>query len=253
MLLRLKKYKWAPIYFLILVTVFLFFLIATVPANVVAQRFLPNNIVLHDVFGSAWKGSVREVQIQEHRLQNITWDLNVLPLFIGKVSYDLTLPYGVLTVAARGRNLEITNTKLEVLIEDFIEDYHLPVSGLFGVLKVNLIFLELDNLKVSAAEGSIEIEDFGHPMLSEKAVGNYILSFSTTDEGIINTKLIGTGDINASGEAFLYADHRYQIDGLIAPVQRIENDIASTLALFSRKNNQGHYVFKASGTVPAFK
>ncbi|MBL4761934.1 MAG: type II secretion system protein N [Gammaproteobacteria bacterium] len=234
------------------VVVYSFFLLATLPAKMLAERFLPQDITVQNWYGSVWNGSASDVDIQGYPLKNVAWNFNIFPLLLGKVSYDITLPYGVLTIHVRGQTLEIKNAKLDVAIDQLIEDYHLPVTDLFGLLKINLSYLAINDLVLSDAEGVIEIKDAGYAGISESAMGTYKVNVSTHNNEII-ARLSGSGKVKINGEMTLYPNQKFQIKGVIKTDKSIENNMASTLLLFSKKNNQGDYVFKTSGNIPAFQ
>lgn len=75
------------------IVLFLFFLVATTPANLVASALksqLPG-IQLSGLSGSVWEGSLDEVQVRRQNLRNVGWSINFLSLLTGKLGVDMTL------------------------------------------------------------------------------------------------------------------------------------------------------------------
>lgn len=248
----LKNFKWTSICVLITAVIYLFFLLATLPAKIVAEHFLPQSVAVQDVYGSVWNGHASDVSIQGYQLKNVAWDFNIFPLLLGKASYDIKLPYGVFTINVRGQNLEIKNAELTIIVDQFIKDHQLPVADLFGLLTINLSYLAFNELILSEAEGIIEIKDAGYTSISERALGTYKIDVNTKNHKII-AHLSGSGKIKVNADMSIDPNQKFQIKAVITPDKSIEDSLASSLLLFSSKNNQGDYVFKTSGNIPAFQ
>ena len=79
-------------YILIIVALYLFFLITSLPAKVVLLAMdLPDNISLTSISGTIWSGKARKLKVSGIDLGTVNWKLHPLNLIIGELSADVAI------------------------------------------------------------------------------------------------------------------------------------------------------------------
>ena len=70
---------------------FALFALVTLPAATVLSFFHPPGVTLSGVSGTIWKGRAQAVRSGNLHVGSVEWDLNILPLFTGKLGADVKI------------------------------------------------------------------------------------------------------------------------------------------------------------------
>ena len=94
------NFPWPPISFnkknikitLSVIAVYLFFLISSLPANILLSNLnLPKNISINSVSGTVWSGKIGQLQVSSINVGKVSWDLRPLYLLVGELSADIAV------------------------------------------------------------------------------------------------------------------------------------------------------------------
>src|SRR5215212_9068320 len=70
---------------------FALFALVTLPAATLLSLFHPPGVALSGVSGTIWKGRAQAVRSGNLHVGSVEWDLNILPLFTGKLGADVKI------------------------------------------------------------------------------------------------------------------------------------------------------------------
>ena len=144
---------------------FLVVIVATFPARVASQWFVPEQVRLGGVSGSIWSGQANEVAIGPEYFSNLSWDLKPLRLFTGSLALDAELttlagPVAMSVAVGLGGDLDntvvldadrvINPTGLR-FADEFVRHKALDLIGDLALLGVEL-------------EGAVCVERGGHAL-----------------------------------------------------------------------------------------
>lgn len=77
---------------LMIITLYLLFLIARLPATVVLSMInFPSSLTLTSISGTAWSGSIKNIRYAGLNVGSIKWSLHPLNLIIGELSADIAI------------------------------------------------------------------------------------------------------------------------------------------------------------------
>lgn len=240
------------------VACFMVFVIASVPAKVIASLIPGDFVQIGGASGTLWSGEARLLQVSGVQLTETKWTLHPMQLPLGRLAFelethtsggfvrcDITLGItGVVTV----RNLDAAGplAPLAGLMK-------LPQSG--GDISLQIDVLTIKNEWPSSLVGSIRIENLPLNLIGVAAgpIGTYEVRFDS-DPVPEDGRIVGAlqdlgGPLELGGSVFLDPPRNYELSATIRAGAGAPTDLARGLALLGPADANGYHQFMMSGSM----
>ncbi|HEX2586497.1 MAG TPA: type II secretion system protein N, partial [Steroidobacteraceae bacterium] len=199
------------------------FVIATAPASLIF-KFARSQIQAGAVSGTVWHGKATTLQAGIINLGDAEWNLNVLPLFIGRLGADIKLvqpkgfAQGHVNVSMGGK-INLKNVSASLPFDSILGSGGLP-GGWTGTAQIKLDELALVKNWPSAIKGTVDAIDVTGPANAPANLGNYRITFpsaeSSTSSLVGDLRDLEGAAISVSGKLILNSDRGYQLDTMVA-------------------------------------
>jgi len=235
---------------------YLVFMIATAPASLLF-KFAHNHVQAGAVTGTVWHGKATTLQAGILNLGDAEWNLNVLPLFIGRIGADIKLvqpkgfAQGHVNVSFGGK-IKLKNVSASLPFDSILGSGGLP-GGWTGTAQIKLDELALTNNWPSSAKGTVDAMSVTGPANAPTDLGNYRITFPAPESTA--TSLVGDlqdldgAAISVSGKLILGSDHSYQLNSMIATRPNTPESITQGIQYLGEADAQGRRPFSVSGTM----
>jgi hypothetical protein len=162
-------------------------LVIMLPARLAVHWFVPSEVAISGIQGSAWSGSASEASVAGIYLRDVQWEFAPLRLFSGALSYEVSatpvsgfvetnLSIGI------GGSVSLNDVSASLPLELFAGAAGirgLQGSGSFQFERVQIV----DGLAV-VADGTIQIANLMVPVIGNVSLGGYKAEFFTQNNGI---------------------------------------------------------------------
>jgi len=194
-----------------------------VPVQLIINNI--NNIDIAGVEGTIWNGSSKLVNINDTRLHNLRWHINLYSLFLFRV--DATI-IGNSNSGTFRSNLSIRNNK--IYLNDTLADFslsefyrYLPISQVNGSISARLSQIEINNSSMPIISGELFINNLNAPLIytttnNERVeLGDYkVIFFNDGNESIrASITNLENNPIQVQGTLNISQNKSYEISGLI--------------------------------------
>jgi general secretion pathway protein N len=234
---------------------YLVFAIWTLPASVLI-RFLPADIHLDGVHGSAWRGTASVVQVDSTMLGEARWTLHPLALFLAQLKADVNVKrsdgFAQGLIAASAKQIKLTDVAGSMPLTA-LPPQVVP-GGWTGTLNLRISSAEIANGWPTSLTGSVEVLQLTGPARSPTNLGSYKVTFPAPNAPANASTLVGAiadvgGPLQIAGTLQLKSDRSYVIDGMIAPRPDAPRDVQAALQFLGAADAQGRRPFSLSGTL----
>lgn len=240
------------------VAAYLVFLLHALPAGILTRYILPrldksHSVRLEGVHGSLWQGTAVDANVANFDLGKLDWNLRSWGLLLGKLKLHLIFGQDNVqgnayvsvgmggTVNASDVNLQLPAAKLMPMF------YGYPVS-ISGMLKGNLVKVELERGRVINAQGRIVWQNAAIRAPQNIEMGDYLITLEPVNSGSkIVIKDQGRGPIQANFTVFVDGNGQYRLKGWLKSRDPNQQAISETLRMFGRPDSAGHYWINFNG------
>lgn len=246
----INRFTWALLLYLI-------FLIATLPANlVVTQDKIGNQAKLGNVSGSIWSGKIDAVLVNNILIKDVKWQFNFLQLLTAKAGVDLEFgskrkilePQGTGQVAYGFSGILISDWQLSFPSELITQNIRLPIkASASGLVKLTVAEAQLGQPVCSVLSGEINwLNASVNAMKSQIDYGDIKAALSC-DKGALVAKVSGNQDVlDLTATAKYQGGNKYSLIGQVAAGDKADAVLVNTLSLLGNKNSQGKYLINLS-------
>ncbi|HEX2239504.1 MAG TPA: type II secretion system protein N [Gammaproteobacteria bacterium] len=235
------------------VVAFVVSLIITVPAQLAGPYLLPAHVHAAGLEGTVWQGKANRLQVWGFDLGAVSWDLQPLALFLGRLQSEVSIDrpdlQGQGTIAVglgtfRFVNMHMTG-QAEVLAPLLIA-YGVSIDG---SLEANIQTVEVTDRGPQAADGAIMWREARLVRPVALALGDVNVTVRQDgDKAVADLK--NTGDtLHLAGGARLQPDWKYDARLRIEPTDTTPKDVRNTLALLGRPDPNGAITLSQQGTL----
>lgn len=236
--------------------IYLLALLAALPAQLFVG-LLPAQLQLGAVSGSLWQGQIKRLQWQQVRLEKLDFELQLLALLRGRISYALSSPLagdnlvrGTFWLSPLGYGAEAATLQLPAnVVSPFLR---LPIPlAVDGLLRADIKQLTsgspwCDQLTAELHWHNAAVRS---RMLPEPlALGPYRAQLSCA-QGAIKAKLSDEGALGLSGDVQLGAERRYKLALRAEPTPALPAPVRSGLDFVAKPDGNG-YLIDAEGKLP---
>lgn len=241
------------------VVTYLLFLLMLFPAATAWSWFAPKGVPLQlqGISGSIWQGKAAQSLWNRQPLGSLSWDLQLLPLFLGSLGVDFSLQtaQGVLEGDA-----DIGLGSGVIQLSDFTGQ--LPVSELMRFVPpmpipvaVNgTVTLDIQQLELNPASNTVHatgrINWHSAEVLSPQAfkMGNLQADISTDEKGVLAAQLKDLGGPLQLDALFtLNADRSYALSGSVAAAREAEASLTQALGWLGKVDGSGKHRLNLNG------
>lgn len=229
---------------------FVIVLVATFPARVAYTLFAPTELQLSGIAGSIWSGTAVEGLAGGAYVRNIVWKLEPASLLSGDLGFTLSCnpmsgtinadlavsPNGTLIFSRLNGNLPLD------LVHPALQQ-----SGVRGDINLEFDQLVIRNGVPVSAEGVVTINDLFAPDLSNSRIGDFSVTFQSTDGSIRGDIADLNGVLDVSGLITLNPDRIFTVVGLVAPTPQTPSSIINQLRFLGSANERGQHDFRFEG------
>lgn len=237
---------------------YLIFLLVTLPATVVLTFVtLPNQLSLTQVTGTIWKGHIQQVEYNRQTLEELDWEIELLPLLTGALEVDLRFGDGVDTLQGQGTvGVSFSGVYVHDVTASASSEWILAASNMpLPISTTGRVKLDIDEFEPGAPwcntlTGQVNWSNAG----IESLLGNIDLNkpsakLSCTDGELIAKIKQSSSQLKLSGTAKLQAMGKYTFDGVLVPTAELPESVRSNLRYIGRPNNNGEYQLHYSGRI----
>ena len=235
---------------------YLLILIITIPAKTVTGLFDTNTAVnLQGVNGTLWNGKARLISVNNTQLEKTTWSFNLLKLFIGKLSVDIHATYlGHVVRAELGSSFLgryfVNDLQTRIPAEKVAKLINIPLAQLDGSISLDIQHAQWKQGELPLASGEITWTNATITVADTVSLGNINILLSESEQQLLFAEIKNQGgEIKITGSAELVPEAEYSVDITLSPAAGTNNNIKQSLGLFAKKQANGEYVFKQSGSL----
>ncbi len=232
-------------------------LIATIPASFVTGMINDNNIAtIRGVNGSIWSGEAYSILINNNlELKHSQWSFSLWKTLGGKISVDINTQYRDNNLSAEiGSsflgNYFINNLIAEIPAQEAAELANIPLVQLSGLISFNIDHAQWKQGELPLAIGVINWRNAEVTVADTASLGNVSITLRESDQQLLNADIKNQGgDILINGIAELVLEADYAVNIKLSPTASASDNIKQSLGLFAKKQNNGTYLLKYSGSL----
>ena len=234
------------------IVLYLFFLIVSIPANVLLSKLnIPKNVIINSVSGTVWSGNIGHLQVSSINVGRVSWDLSPLNLLIGELSADIAIINdeqfinSKVNVSSSGK-IELEETRFSINLSTLAPlTYGMPftysgkASGYFPVS----IFLKNNFVGIN---GKLSLANIKMISPQQQTFGDFIVDFRAEKEGATSGKIKDMGGaLDISGLLNLNKKGQFSISAKLA-VRESDAELEQILSFLGKKDARGRVELNSS-------
>lgn len=232
-------------YIVIAITLYLFFLIYTLPASFALSFVqLPKNIVLSSVSGTAWSGQARQVKYSSVNLGLLKWKIHPLHMLIGKFAADISLTNGEqylhseISLGLSGA-VELEETRFFIDISTLQPlTYGMPFSYA-GYAKGDFPVSYIHKNHYLQLTGQLDLNDLKLTSPQQQLFGDIHVDFSATKDGGSSADITDAGGpLRISGKLNMDKNAMLHLSAKLS-ARETGSSLDQLLSLFGKKDQSG--------------
>lgn len=243
---------------------YVMFMVALMPANFIykraADRFLaqPPNIRLQGVEGQIWQGQAQRLEVAGQHFQEVSWDLHLLPLLLGRGELGVrfhdpeTSGMAVMSTSLLGQSHSFRDVKAELPLSRLAGWLKLPFDNVNGMLRLDLSALELVQKQWTQAEGRIDVLNASMAGRIPLELGDVHISVKTEKNTIVAILKDGGGGLQLDGVFKMTPSGEYQFNGTLATRANASDSLKNALVMLGTPGIDGRVQVNNAGRWPAF-
>jgi hypothetical protein len=244
-------------YILIAVASYFLFLIATIPAKPITALINNNTQVnIQGVNGTVWDGNAYLISINTNLvLKDTHWSLSLWRLFIGQLAADINSHYLNNTLETQAGisllgNYFVNDLKAQVAAKDVVQLADIPLVQLSGTFNVDIENAQWSKGELPQASGVIHWSNARVTVADAVSLGNVNILLGESEQDSLLADIDNKGgDISIAGTAQLVPEANYTVDITLSPTASANANIGQSLGMFAKKQNNGSYILKNSGSL----
>ena len=234
------------------IVLYLFFLITSIPANVLLSNLnLPKNVIINSASGTVWSGNIGQLQVSSINVGKVSWNLNPFNLLIGELSADIAILNdkqfinSKINISSSGK-IELEETRFSVNLSTLAPlTYGMPfaysgnASGYFPVS----FFLKNSFVGIN---GKLSLANIKMISPQEQVFGDFVVDFRAEKEGATSGKIKDMGGrLDISGLLDLNKEGLFNISAKLA-VREPDVALEQMLSFLGAKDDSGRVQLNSS-------
>ena len=249
--------KQAIRYSLLGLLAYLAFTIMQFPASTflnLVSRQVPD-LTVREARGSALRGSADEVWLGNVHFSSVTWRLQPLALFTGRLAYQMSVDEpilklnGVASIGFSGQ-LEIEDLNGQFPLGRVLASRERNNVPLAGEVEVKLDELRLrPNGSPQSAQGIVRLNNARSLTDPPIGLGNFIGEIDTGENGIVATVTDDQSPLELSATLTLTPDGSYRFTGQAAVRDKNNQQLRQALEVFGAPRGDGRWQIDLDGAL----
>ncbi len=235
------------------------FVVSMFPAQAAYRWFAPDEVRMSGVAGTLWSGRAALASAAGLPLRDLRWQLDALPLLIGRahVRVQTRLAEGIAEARVRASPGGVVLRDVRLVTSLAALAPVVPIGDARGRVDVRLDRLELTDGRPTAAVGQADIAGLTVPTFvpggrgEAVGLGDYALVFEDTNgAGVLARFSDKSGPLAVDGTLKLDPDGRYVLEVRAAPRPGAPNELIQALELLGGPPGpDGKRPFELSGSL----
>ena len=236
-------------YVLIVIVLYLFFLISSLPATVVLSFVaMPKNIELNAVSGTIWDGKIDSINVSGINLGTAKWELHPLNLILGEISADVSIInkkeyINTEVKLSYSGKIELEETRFYVNLSSLQPlTYGMPFSylgSISGYFPVS--FFQKNNFV--GINGKLSLTNLEMTSPQQQSFGDFVVDFRAEEEGATSGKVKDTGGVlNIDGQMMLKKNGQLNLSAKLA-ARETGGALDKMLSFLGKKDISGRVQF----------
>ena len=229
------------------------FLVASFPAErafVLLGQQVPN-LRVAGLSGTAWSGRADVLQLQDHKLEKLRWQLKPWSVLLGELDLDIELDSvdvaGNASIAlSPDGGIELSDVDLRLAAAEMATLLRIPV-GLGGQFIVQLQSAQLMGQSILSAEGMIRWQRAAVTTPFVQPLGEFVAQLSTEDESVKAIVKDEGGPLQLDGVANLKSDGAYDFAGSVSVRDSQQQLLVKGVMAMGRPGTDGRVPLRYSG------
>jgi hypothetical protein len=244
-------------YIFVAITSYLVLLTASIPASLVTN--MVNNsgaATIQGASGTLWNGKAYTMLINNNiELKNTSWSFPLWKVLTGKIAININSQYLENDVSAEigvsfSGNYFINNLKATISAQQIAQLANIPMAQLSGLISIDIDHAFWQQGELPLATGVINWNNAEVTVAETASLGNVTITLSESEQKLLKANIKNQGgDIKINGVAELVADADYAVDIKLLPTASASDNIKQSLGFFAKKQNNGEYLLKHSGSL----
>jgi len=233
---------------LLVLVMYGFFLITTLPASVVFSLIsLPKNITLTSSSGTIWSGKVRLLRISGIELGSVNWELHPFNLLLGELSADLSIKNrnqyikSEINISPSGK-IALEETRFQVELSSLAPlTYGMPVSysgTASGYFPVSFFYKN----NYVGLNGKLSLSNIEMISPQPQYFGDFMVDFRAEKEGATSGHIKDVKDanteLNVDGKLKLTKKGQLNVSAKLSARAK-DSSLDQMLSFFGRKDENG--------------
>lgn len=242
-------------YFLTAIVSYFILLIATIPARPITDLLNENSpVTIQGVSGTLWQGTAYSITVENIQLKKTEWSFSPWQLFTGKLSTDINTNLLDNNISAEvgtsllGRYF-INDLSAKISASEVAELANIPFAQLAGTITINIEHAQWKQGETPLATGEINWKDASITVADTASLGNIDIILSESEQQLNAEIKNQGGDLKIAGTAELAEETKYSVDVKLSPTATANNNLKQSLGLFAKRQSNGEYVLKKSGSL----
>jgi general secretion pathway protein N len=236
------------------VIVFIAFLVLTLPARHVLGWIGGGQLAVQDVDGSAWRGRVFRLALNQQAVGPLVWQFDPLMLLTGRTEYRVyvqsgngggELRSGVSLLGTR----YVRDAQLSIPAADIAQLLRLNLVALGGNFQTDIEKLNFNAGWIDALEGRIVWQEAQIQQPSQVALGNLQMQLSLSETQILGELSDDGGPLELSGDILIGQDKSYRLNALVKARDGADPQLQQALQMLGNPDAQGRYALQLSGAL----
>ncbi|MCL1039583.1 type II secretion system protein N [Shewanella submarina] len=229
------------------------------PARVAVQLApLPPQVKVAGVTGTIWDGSADMVTVDRRQLEQVNWNLQFLPLLMGKVSAELSVGNRASAVAGRGlvswsmSGIQAEDLRFEAPSGFLIGNARLPFrTKVDGELSLIVPELEQGQPWCEALTGKVFLNHLAvKNQFGDYPLGNIQLGLACRDGEVVLSTDENSNQLGVKGEVTVGENNKLLVNGKIRETDAQPGDLKQALGFLGPQDQDGYYTIRYSGVIP---
>ncbi|WDE11622.1 type II secretion system protein N [Thalassomonas haliotis] len=242
--------KQGVVYGGVFASVYLIFVIATIPARLIFSFVaLPEHVVVENLSGTVWQAEIKRLATQDVELNQVTASLSPWSLLMFDPAVSLAFgddllpgPQGEVKVSGLLGTLTLTDADILLAANDISRQLDLPVPvSASGDVSVQLESLVFDKPFCAQASGLVSWKKAKVTALEQNVALGPLSADIGCEEGALTFTIQPKNDLGLTFSAYLRQGGKFSGQGYLQPADKFPEPLKEALPFLGKKDAQGRY------------
>jgi len=201
--------------------------------------------------GTLWGGACSGLTVGRTAFGDLTWELQPLRLFAGKLAAHVTLVRGAANASADvelgfGERIVVRHVLADLPLDPNLIPSVPPT--LSGRAHLDLALVRLEHATLTELQGRIEVHELEDRSGNATALGSYVVDFPGGGPEPVGKLHDLDGPLALEGTLHLTRQGGFELEGMVAPRANAPPELVNNIRFFGTPDASGRRPFSLSGT-----